>query len=505
MPLNSIFGRFAMPIAITRRSSALVFLSVAMLFTFSACKQLDKANPDDGDTTQENSGDAGSSAEGDTNGAGDSQAEGDANASDGEGSNSGGTQGGGDSTASAQRLAFEIGSDEITLDDRLPGGGGRESYVLTAFEGQEMLLDLGGVSNGSVTMDIVGPDGRMIATSAKAPLKSANELVLELPSTGEYLLNLSSNESAPPLNYTLRVRITGEASTSDANSEEEGAGEADSDENGDDENTDEGNGEEAADDTASDTANSGLGDIYPVFFDDGATSTSIEGELDGNGDIDSYSLRAQAGQQLQLKLSGPDSDELTVMVFDAGGNTLRSTSTAALNYDLSQDEEYFVTVSNSGEPKAASYALTIEIPTEGDASADSSEDGDTDADQDADQAAEGETDLADGELPVLESTPIFFEAGATSALVEGELSSGGTQRYSLRAGPNQIMKIELKSVPADAQLQVFVEDSTTRVFASGLENEVLEAQLDDAQDYVIAVVSPIGGVGSSFELRVTIE
>ncbi len=97
---------------------------------------------------------------------------------------------------------------------------------------------------------------------------------------------------------------------------------------------------------------------------------------------------------------------------------------------------------------------------------------------------------------------IQFQAGGTSATIQGNLGTNGMDRYVLRALAGQTLKIDLASKQANMLFQVNGADGNVlKSFGAGASSWSI--QLPTTQDYVIGITTEDGSA-ASYTLTVTI-
>ncbi|MGE5263217.1 MAG: hypothetical protein ACM3S0_07525 [Acidobacteriota bacterium] len=208
-----------------------------------------------------------------------------------------------------------------------------------------------------------------------------------------------------------------------------------------------------------------------ITFQPGSTSAVLQGNLPTNG-IDTYALRALAGQTLTVKVSSAQSS-IIFSVNGVDGDVLKSMGAGASSWSgtLRTTQDYVITVSTpTGVP--ANYTLQVTIPP-----------------------------LAATAVP---STPkrITFQPGATSATVQGTTATPGHDRFVLRALAGQTMTVKVSSTPGDVIVIIYGADGNVLI-SDHAGATSWTGQLPTTQDYMIDTRS-IGSAAVNFTLTVTI-
>ncbi len=200
----------------------------------------------------------------------------------------------------------------------------------------------------------------------------------------------------------------------------------------------------------------------------GETAVSITEIVGANG-IDRYVVRAVAGQTMAVSVQSPEAIVNIAIVGDDGVPLKRVENEDRFwSGVLHATQDYFVSVVNPRNVRVQ-YTLTVSF-----------------------------SPLAGGSRPPPTATPrpdgaaerIRFETGTTAAMVSGNLDSGETQRYVLRALAGQTMMVEFYTT-APATFSVSGADGQV-LRPSGGSAPVWSGLLPSNQDYYITLV-PVGG------------
>ena len=105
------------------------------------------------------------------------------------------------------------------------------------------------------------------------------------------------------------------------------------------------------------------------------------------------------------------------------------------------------------------------------------------------------------QAPLPSASRIQFAPGGTSAVVSGELESGQTIYYVLRASATQTLNVKVTSPNADIYLGIFGEDRQ-ELLERNLQDTLWSGTLPSAQDYYISLTA--AGAKSTYSLTVDI-
>ncbi len=191
----------------------------------------------------------------------------------------------------------------------------------------------------------------------------------------------------------------------------------------------------------------------------GATSTSVEGAVAGNG-TRTYVLGAAKNQLLMASISSA-SDDLTLRIVDASNmQVLASVYGPAVQAVLPHDGDYLVQVIDGSD--GADFTLGVTIPAR-----------------------------------------IKFAPGAISATVDGKIVNHYATTYLLRALEGQTMTVTVTAPSGDIAITIYgLTDGQPLVRSSmGLTN--WSGTLPATQDYVIMVVPSVDS--TNFTLMATVE
>ncbi len=193
-----------------------------------------------------------------------------------------------------------------------------------------------------------------------------------------------------------------------------------------------------------------------ISFSPGATSAAVEGNLAVQG-MHRYVLGVMAGQLMELRVD--PQDKVQLVVYGADGTVLKSGmgGVAFFRGTVPSTQDYVVELHAGTE--AVSYRLDVMIPVR-----------------------------------------ISFAAGATSAVVEGELAPAETQNYVLGIAAGQLLEISIS--PQDTvRLAIYGADGT--VLKSGMGGGAFfRGTVPSTQDYILDV-GPATEAGS-FTMHVII-
>jgi hypothetical protein len=204
-----------------------------------------------------------------------------------------------------------------------------------------------------------------------------------------------------------------------------------------------------------------------IQFEPGATSATVTGSIK-QGDVEHYVLRALAGQTMEVVITSPNNDVL-LDVLGADGTVLKRHAVGQPYWrgELPSTQDYFINaVSVGGE---TSYALTVTI----------------------------------GALET-EPTRIQFEAGATSAIIEGSLEQpGASDRYVLRALRGQRMVVHVSSAEWAVAISVEGEDGSFWSVPF-VEDTLTIEELPVTQDYIISLTTAATAGTTNYTMEVII-
>jgi hypothetical protein len=197
-----------------------------------------------------------------------------------------------------------------------------------------------------------------------------------------------------------------------------------------------------------------------IEFAAGATYAGVSGDLPPGGQA-SFLISAGKGQLMMLGVGSPDRD-VYLEVSGADGSLLASRSARVTTWQgiLPYTEDYRITLTAGGS--ASHYDLGVTIPA-----------------------------------------IIQFSPGATSTLVQGQVSGQANVNYMLYALAGQKMSIMVKSPNSDVQLTLSgVTDGLPIVRSASGANQ-WSGILPATQYYMIVAVTP--GKDSTFVLQISIQ
>jgi hypothetical protein len=211
-----------------------------------------------------------------------------------------------------------------------------------------------------------------------------------------------------------------------------------------------------------------------ITFGAGAVSATVNGTLAAGGELETYVLRANAGQLMTIAVTANPAGTVTVFVRDATGQLLASgTDEKGLNLGLPTTGDYFIDVASPGAAPDVGYTLEVSIP----ASA----------------------------PPTPQPVRIQFAAGATSATVSETLAFGGdVDTWVLRALAGQTMTLNVTASEA-GWMNIFVYDQNNQFLGSGTEASGVNINLPANQDYIILVSSINAAPPLNYTMVVTIQ
>lgn len=198
-----------------------------------------------------------------------------------------------------------------------------------------------------------------------------------------------------------------------------------------------------------------------IAFEPGSTSATLAGSVAAGG-TQEYRLWAGARQLMIIDFEAGEPNAYVQILGSAGGQLLGQTAPGATRWQgtLPSTQEYWIRVVSNGNP--ATYSLGVTIPRR-----------------------------------------ISFARGAISAVVAGNLSSGGTNSYVLRALGRQTMTAALNVRIAGAWLEIYgLSDGQPLILASAGATQ-WTGRLPATQDYLVRVIST--GPHALYSLGLTIR
>lgn len=207
------------------------------------------------------------------------------------------------------------------------------------------------------------------------------------------------------------------------------------------------------------------GTVQPIQFAPGATEAEAQGQIQADG-IATYSISAQAGQQMQLTLSSNSQSARIAVLSPAGAPLAPQRGNNEGTYwqgNLPVTGDYIIQVLAGTAAPVANFGLNVTIPVR-----------------------------------------ITFAPGAISAQVQGTTANSRVVTYLLKANGGQTMTLNLTAPPDSAGITIYgLEDGQPLIRSqSGATNWT--GQLPATQDYVIQVV-PFGNGTVSFTLDMTVQ
>ena len=282
-----------------------------------------------------------------------------------------------------QRIRFAAGATSAQVSGQT-NGTSIDTYLLEARAGQQMRA-LVSSPNSNVYLTVVSPGGSPLAR-AQAGAQNFNGT---LPESGDYTLQISAPVGTATTTYILNVSVTGGAVP---------------------------------------TTPPGQPGNLRIRFATGATSASVNGEVDGNT-YQGYLLEAQAGQLMRVNLISSGNSAAYLTVVSPGGSPLARAQAGAQSFygTLPESGDYTLQVSVPAGTPTTYYTLIVSA-TNG--------------------ASNGFNQR------------IRFAAGATSATVTGQDAGSTVDTYLVNAFISQNMQVTLTSASGAAYLNVIAPDGS---------------------------------------------
>jgi len=202
-----------------------------------------------------------------------------------------------------------------------------------------------------------------------------------------------------------------------------------------------------------------------IQFAPGATEAEATGQLPANG-IATYTVSAQAGQNMQLSLSSNSSSARVAVLTPTGVPIPPQRGNPEGTYwqgNLPATGNYVIQVLAGNAAPTANYSLNVTIPVR-----------------------------------------IVFAPGAISAQEQGTTSNGRIVTYLLKANGGQTMTVNLNAPPDSAGITIYGLDDGQPLIRSQSGATSFSGQLPATQDYVIQVV-PFGNGQVNYTLDVTVQ
>ncbi|TAH50348.1 MAG: hypothetical protein EYC68_14305 [Chloroflexota bacterium] len=202
-----------------------------------------------------------------------------------------------------------------------------------------------------------------------------------------------------------------------------------------------------------------------IQFAPGATEAEATGQLPANG-IATYTVSAQAGQNMQLSLSSNSSSARVAVLTPTGVPIPPQRGNPEGTYwqgNLPATGNYVIQVLAGSAAPTANYSLNVTIPVR-----------------------------------------IVFAPGAISAQEQGTTSNGRIVTYLLKANGGQTMTVNLNAPPDSAGITIYGLDDGQPLIRSQSGATSFSGQLPATQDYVIQVV-PFGNGQVNYTLDVTVQ
>jgi len=202
-----------------------------------------------------------------------------------------------------------------------------------------------------------------------------------------------------------------------------------------------------------------------VQFEPGATSVTVTGSIEQSG-TRHYAVQASVGQWMEVRIGSPQNDVLLTIWGEDGIPIKRYVDgQAEWRGEVYASQNYYIEAVSVGG--STDYTLTVTISPLG-----------------------------------VEPKRIEFGPGRTWAVEQGQLESGATDRYVLRAPAGQGLYVSLASPNRDVSLGVRGADGQLLVHPETGTDFAAVTTLPASQDYVISVV-PSGG-DTPYTLRVSV-
>jgi hypothetical protein len=211
------------------------------------------------------------------------------------------------------RINFAAGAVSATVNGTLAAGGELETYVLRANAGQLMTIAVTANPAGTVTVFVRNAAGQLLASGS-----DAMGLNLGLPATGDYFIDVSTPGAAPDVGYTLEVAIPASAPPTPQ--------------------------------------------PVRIEFAAGATSATVNETLAFGGDVDTWVLRALAGQTMTVNVTASEANWMNLFVYDQNNQFLGSgTDATGVIVNLPADQDYIILVSSINAAPPLNYTMTVTI------------------------------------------------------------------------------------------------------------------------------------------------
>lgn len=209
------------------------------------------------------------------------------------------------------RIQFGPGQTSAAFDGQVVAGGIGAQYVIRVPAGQTLITDVNDNPQGNVDITVQDAAGNVV-NFGRAPTSLGSRVT----ATGDYLITLSTS-SANPVAYSLRVTVPPLP----------GAGET------------------------------------RIEFPAGATTTTVSGDLAFGGDVDTWVIRALAGQTLNLYLGASRPGWMMVYVYSATGDLIALGSDMdVIAAPLAAGGDYRVVAVSDAAAGPIGYSMVVEIP-----------------------------------------------------------------------------------------------------------------------------------------------
>ncbi len=322
----------------------------------------------------------------------------------------------------AQRIQFASGATRQAVEGAVAEGE-RDSYLLRAQAYQEIYVTLV-ADDENANFTLVDPNGNLLTNRTTCCV-----LVGTLPASGDYLITVRS--TGGEADYTLDVDVL----------------------------------------PAESRANERIIDATTVTGDASATRNRTVAQ----GVEDRFSLRAEAGQRVNVTLSSENPNAgFTLIARDGSTLTRPNERVTDFSGTLSTSGEYFITITSSDG--AAAYSLVVEILS-------------TDEDDSDDSSVRENAER------------IQFAAGTSSATVSKQIAGGERDPYVLRASEGQQMNVTVTSEELITGFMLTDPNGNTLTRPDVAATEWI-GTLPATGDYLITVV---GSGSDTYTLEVAVQ
>lgn len=212
-----------------------------------------------------------------------------------------------------QRIQFAPGANSAIVTGNLVAGGGFQSYVLRANAGQTMIVVVTADPAGPVTVFVRDVGGQLLASGP-----DGTGIQVSLPATGDYYIDVSSAGAAPAVAYSLEVAIP--------------------------------------------SSTPPTAQPVRIQFAPGSSSATVNESLAYGGDVDTFVLRALAGQEMTVNITANEAGWMNFFVYNQNNEFLASgTDATGLSINLPATQDYYILVSSINAGPPLNYAMTVTI------------------------------------------------------------------------------------------------------------------------------------------------